>query len=132
MERDIPTGLTKAEGRKFAFTVGIAFLVFGGIALWRDHELLTRILGGLGGVLIVAGLLVPGHLGPAYRAWMGLAHAISKVTTPIFMFIIYFIVFLPVGLLMRLFGRHPLTRGKQDTFWFDADATSTGGMSRQF
>ena len=50
--------MTAAEGRKFAFTVGTAFLVFAGIALWRDHPVLWRVLAGLGGGFWVAGLLV--------------------------------------------------------------------------
>ena len=85
MERRVPARLTAREGRAFAFPVGAAFLVLAGITWWRDHELLTRVFGGVGGLLLLAGLLIPTLLGPLQRGWMGLAHAISKVTTPIFM-----------------------------------------------
>ena len=47
-------------------------------------------------------------LGPVERAWMGLAHAISKVTTPIVMGVMYLLVLTPVGLLRRRFGGNPL------------------------
>ena len=73
----IPARLSPAEGRKFGFTVGLAFGVLAGITWWRDHPLLMQVFGGLAVVLILAGALIPGRLGPVYRAWMGLALLIS-------------------------------------------------------
>ena len=41
---------------------------------------------------------------------MGLAHAISKVTTPIFMGVVYFVVITPIGFIRRrAFGSNPLS-----------------------
>jgi hypothetical protein len=51
---------------------------------------------------------IPTRLGPVERAWMALAHAISKVTTPIVMGIMYLGVFTPVGWLRRTLGGNPL------------------------
>lgn len=118
MAQRIPARLTAAEGRKFALTVGTAFLVLAGIAWWRSHPVMWRLLGGLGAVLWVAGLTVPSRLGGVYRFWMGLAHAISRVTTPIFLGIVYFLVMMPVGLVMRAFGRNPVKHeAKGDSYW---------------
>jgi hypothetical protein len=79
----VPARLSAAEGRKFGLTVGLAFAALAGITWWRDHALLMQIFGGLATALILAGLVIPGWLGPVYRGWMGFAHLISKVTTPI-------------------------------------------------
>jgi hypothetical protein len=118
LARGIPARLTAAEGRKFAFTVGTAFLVLAGISWWREHPIAWRVLAGLGAVLWIAGLLVPALLGPVLRAWMGLAHVISRVTTPLFLGIVYFVVIMPVGTLMRLFGRNPVRHeAKGDSYW---------------
>ncbi len=108
MERGIPAGLTPAEGRKFGLTVGTAFLVITGVLWWRDHPTAMTVTGALGGLLVIAGLLIPGHLGPVHNAWMKLALVISKVTTPIFMGVLYFVVLLPAGVIMRLVGKRPL------------------------
>jgi len=108
MAAGIPARLTAADGRKFGFTVGGAFLVFGGIALWRGKQRTATVLFTLGGLLVVAALVAPTALGPVERAWMGLAAAISKVTTPIFMGIVYFLVILPIGLVRRLNGSSPI------------------------
>ena len=128
----IPARLTAREGRKFAFSVGIAFLIFGGIAWWRNHHVAAPIFGSLGILLLAAGALVPARLGPVFRAWMGLAHAISKVTTPIFMGIVYFIVIFPIGLGMRLFGRNPIRhRPTGGSYWFERNQPR-GEMKDQF
>lgn len=134
MERRIPTRLTAKEGRAFAFPVGIAFLVIAAITWWRGHELATQILGGLSGLLLVAGVLVPSHLGPVYRAWMGLAHAISKVTTPIFMGIVYYLVLTPIGILRRIFGGDPMKHpAVDDSFWrVRPEDKRRGDLNRQF
>jgi hypothetical protein len=86
----------------------------------------------VGGVLIVAGLLVPTWLGPVERAWMGLAHLISRVTTPIFLGIVYFVAIAPIGLLMRLFGKDPLRHEPEDGSLWLPRSTERGSMSNQF
>jgi len=128
----IPARLTPAEGRKFGFTVGAAFAVLAGITWWRDHALLMQIFGGLAAALLVAGAVIPGQLGPVYRGWMKLALMISKVTTPIFLGIVFFVVITPIGLLMRLFGKNPLRHPTENgSFWLTHSA-DRGTMSNQF
>ena len=83
MAERIPARLTPQQGRRFGLTVGGAFLVFAAIAWWRSNPTLSTVLGALGGTLALAALAIPTHLGPVERAWMALAHAISKVTRPI-------------------------------------------------
>jgi hypothetical protein len=108
MEEGIPARLTPAEGRKFAFTVGTAFLGLGILAWYRHHSGAAATLGGIGLTLALAGLTVPARLAPMRRAWMGIAHAISRITTPLFMGIVYFVVFTPMSLIMKLAGRRVL------------------------
>ena len=127
--------MSKAEGRKFGLLVGGAFLVITGILWWRGKQGAVPYVGTLGGALIVAGLLVPTLLGPVYRAWMGLALLLSKVTTPIFMGVIYFLVITPIGLLMRLAGRRPMVhQAKNDSYWIERDPgkPEPAQMKRQF
>jgi len=87
----------------------------------------------LGALLWVAGLVAPAQLGPVYRGWMRLALAISKVTTPIFMGVVYFLVFTPAGAIMRLVGKrpivHPVSNG---SVWYDATVRPRGDLTRQF
>jgi len=128
----VPARLTAAEGRKFALTVGTAFLAFAAIAWWRDHHVAWRVFVVLGGLLWVGGIVAPGAMGPFYRFWMGLAHAISRVTTPIFLGIVYFIVIMPIGIVMRVAGRNPiLHRPRDDSYWMP-HGESRGSLKNQF
>jgi hypothetical protein len=130
----IPARLTAAEGRKFGLTVGIAFGVLAGITYWRDHPTLMTIFGSLAGLFIGGGLVVPTLMGPVQKAWMGLALLISKVTTPIFMGIVFFVVITPISLLMRLFGKVPLrTDPNATTYWHARpEGERRSDLSRQF
>jgi len=134
MADGVPAGLTAVEGRRFAFTVGGAVLVLGAIAWWRGHGEMAIALAAIALLLGALGLLVPTHLGPVSRAWMGLALAISKVTTPIVMGVIFFGVIAPIGLLLRILGRGPLRSPHGATSrWHrrDGDARRSN-LSRQF
>jgi hypothetical protein len=130
----IPTRLTAAQGRKFGLTVGIAFLVLAGIALWRDGQTVAKVLASLGGALVLAGLLIPTMLGPVERGWMKLAHLISKVTQPIILGLLYLLVFTPVALIMKIVGKQPLKHGNKSTgFWIErAPDARRSNLLRQF
>ena len=66
----------------------------------------------VGASLALAGLAVPTRLGGIERAWMAVEHAISKVSTPIFMGVVYFLMLTPTGLAMRLLGRNRLVNAR--------------------
>lgn len=131
----VPTRLTPAEGRRFGFTVGGVFLVLAALGVWRGRSHQALIFGGLGTLLVLGGLIIPERLGPIFRAWLGLGHRLSKITTPVFLGLVYFVVLTPVGLLMRLFGRQPLDRPARASSWWVSraiDARQRTDMERQF
>ena len=132
MAHRIPARLSPAEGRKFGFTVGTAFAVLAAISAWRGHHIPVYVLGGLAVALVAGAVLVPGQLGPVNKAWMDLAQLISKVTTPVFMGVVFFLVILPVGMLMRLFGRNPIKHAEiNQSYWVTRQAARSG-LTNQF
>lgn len=132
MAERVSARLTAAQGRRFGVTVGGAFLAFTAIAWWRGHSNTANMLGALGLVLTVAGVAIPTHLGPVERAWMALAQAMSKVTTPVVMAIMYLGAITPVGMVRRVLGGNPLVHAPQaDSFW-KARRTGRSNMRRQF
>ena len=64
----------------------------------------------LGGVLIAVGLVVPTALRPVYRTWMQFGLILSRITTPIIMGLVYFLVITPTGLARRLLSSDPMSR----------------------
>jgi hypothetical protein len=130
----IPARLSPREGRKFGLTVGAAFLTLATVLWWRERSG-APVFGTIGILLILAGVLIPSHLGPLQRAWMGLAHLISRVTTPVFMGVVYFGVLTPIALLRRAFGRNSLVaRDHGGSYWVTRDPgdRARSDMERQF
>ena len=132
MAHRIPARLSAAEGRKFALTVGSAFLVLAAFTTWRGHEKVATITGALGAAFVLAGLLAPAHLGLIYRGWMAFGLALSKITTPIFMGIVYFIVIAPIGMFRRAIGRNALIAQGTKSVWVTRDAAVRSDLNRQF
>lgn len=130
----IPARLSPAEGRKFGLTVGGAFLVIAALLFWRGRPA-APVFGALGAVLAMGALVAPTRLGPIQRVWMGLAHMISRVTTPIFMGVVYFGVLTPLGLLKRAFGRNAMdSRQRNGSYWVSRqdEGQPRSDMERQF
>ena len=124
---------TIKELRQFGLLVGGAFGVIAIITVLRHKPTyVPSIFGTLSASLILTGLAVPAVLSKVYAGWMGMAALLSKVTTPIFMGVIYFVIISPVGSLMRAAGRNML-KSKGDTVWFTRPAGARrGDLERQF
>jgi len=80
---------------------------------WFDYGLI-----GVGLPLLLLGLTVPSLLAPLNRAWTQLGLLLFKVVNPIVLGLIFLVTILPIGLLLRAFGKDPLR------LRFDPDAKS--------
>lgn len=131
----VPVGLSALDGRRFGLTVGTAFLALGGLLWWRGYAPAATVSALTGGVLALAGLAAPRRLHAVERWWRAFGVALSKVTTPIIMGIVYFAVVTPTGWLMRLVGRNPLIRAEREgSFWVTRPPSQRRrtDMDRQF
>ncbi len=66
---------------------------------------------------------------------MGVAHAISKVTTPVILGVVYYGLFTPMGVIRRLFGADSLTRlPRNGSYWIDrrVSGRTRSDLTRQF
>jgi hypothetical protein len=134
MAARVPARLTPAAGRRFGLTVGSAFLTLAAVSWWRGHAAAALAFAIFGIALALAGLVLPTRLGPIERVWMQFAHAISRVTTPIVMAAMYFLVITPAGLVRRTLARSPLVHTETTTgFWKSrAGDGRSRSMERQF
>lgn len=63
-------------------------------------------------------------LTPLNRAWMGLGEWLGHIVNPLVLGLIYFGVFTPVGIVMRLAGRDVLARkwdAARQSYWVERD-----------
>jgi hypothetical protein len=134
MAHDVSARLTPADGRRFGVTLGTAFLAVAAIGAWRGHRGLALAAGALAVALGLAALVAPAGLLPVRAGWMRFALVLSRVTTPVVMGALYFLVITPVGLLLRAAGRNPLTRsGSGSTLWVErAPSARRSDLRRQF
>ena len=88
--------------RKFGWTFSAVFLLIG--AFFHPWLLALAALTG-------AVTLTRAHwLAPLNRAWMKLGELLGRVVSPIVLGVIFFAVFTPVGIVMRLAGRDAMKR----------------------
>lgn len=109
----------KRELRQFGFTIGVIVAVlFGGILPWLFDRAFPLWPWIVAGGLLAWALLLPKTLSPLYRAWMAIGHVLGWINTRIILGLIFYAMILPIGLIMRMFGRDPMRRR------FDKSASS--------
>lgn len=140
MEERIPARLSSSspyssrDGRRFGFTVGAAFVVLAALSRWRGHDIVPTLLAIAGGALVLGALIVPSRMRVVEDRWMRLALAISRVTTPILMGALYFLVLTPIGLIRRAMGNNAIAGERETTsFWVKRPIGGRrGNLERQF
>lgn len=111
--------------RKFGITIAIVLGLLGSLALYKGSG---KYLGfwGIGGLFLVLGLLLPELLKPIHKAWMALALILGWINTHIILGLIFFLIFTPIGLILRLMGKDLLDQkfpqpgtgsGSDLTYW---------------
>jgi Saxitoxin biosynthesis operon protein SxtJ len=107
--------------RKFGFLFVLVFALFAAYFLWRGGSW-WPVFAGLSALTLVVSLVAPQLLHPLNRAWMAFGLLLGRIITPIVLGLMFFVIFTPVGILMRLFGRDAL-RLKLSTdlgsYWVD-------------
>ena len=133
---DIPE-LDRAGLRQFGLTAGAALAVVVGALLpwivsWQSYPRWPWYAGAL---LVLWALLAPATLRGLYRGWMRVAHVLGRITTPLLMGVVFFLVLTPVALVMRLAGRDPMRRALQpgaDSYRQDSSPTERRDLERPF
>jgi len=76
---------------------------------------------------LIATLVKPGILAPLNRIWFKFGVILNKITSPVILGAIFFLVFTPIAVLMRVFRRDALKlRQESDSasYWIDRDPVS--------
>lgn len=112
------------------------FALVGSYVWWRGGSLHPWWFGLSASTLVVT-LLAPGLLAPLNRAWMRLASILNTIVSPIVLGIMFFGVFAPTGIVMRLAGRDAMRRRRDPrarTYWQERDppGPDPSGLPNQF
>ena len=122
--------------KKFGITMGTAFSVIGLLLLMRHKPAAPGAFAAAAAFFALA-FLFPSVLRPVYIIWMKFASLLGWINTRIIFFLIFYLVFTPAGLVMRLFGKDPLDRKidkKKTSYWLKKEKEEWSPVSheRQF
>jgi len=95
--------------RKFGLTMAVCFAVITLIIFFR-HKHSTAPTSIIALFFLLFALSIPALLKYFYIAWMKLAFILGWFNTRLLLCLIFYFIFLPVGLVMRLFRVDPLDR----------------------
>lgn len=110
----------KLENKRFGRQMGLVLVALAGLGFWRDWPYLVNVsLLTLGAIHLILAVLAPDLLTGFNRFWMSLGYYFGKVFAPIEMAIIFFLMFTPIALVMRLFRRDALLirKNKVNSYW---------------
>ena len=112
------------------------FALVGSYVWWRGGSLHPWWFGLSASTLLVT-LVAPDLLAPLNRAWMRLASILNTIVSPIVLGIMFFGVFAPIGIVMRLAGRDAMRRRldpRARTYWQERDppGPDPSGLPNQF
>ena len=125
---------TKQE-RNFGLLVGGIFAAIGVWPFFVRGESIRLWAIVLGVLLIAPALLLPKSLGPIYRVWMIVGHALGWLNSRIILAVIYWGLITPMGLVMRLAGKDSMRRNYEkasDTYRVLRTPRPGSHMLRQF
>jgi hypothetical protein len=122
--------------RRFGFTFSTVFCVIGVVSLWRHGAHAYYWLGAAAAFAVVTILRAP-VLRPLNALWLKFGLLLHAVVNPIIMAVMFFGVFLPMGLVMRACGKDSLRLKRNPTatsYWImrDPPGPAPDSLTHQF
>lgn len=112
-----------SSDRSFGVVFAVVFLIVALLPLLHAGAVRWWSLGVSAAFAVVA-FTVPSILAVPNRLWMKFGLLLAKIVSPIALGILFYLVFTPIGLLMRLSGKDPM-RLKADpnakSYWIDRE-----------
>ena len=122
----------KNSNKSFGF---LFFLVFLTVGLWPliSSESIRIWSIFLSIVFLLLGIVNSKILNPFKKGWIKLGELLGRIIAPVVMFVIFFLIVTPIGLLMRLLGKDIINlkfNKKIKSYWMPRKAIKS--MKRQF
>ena len=123
------------SNKKFGFFFSVIFLLISSYYLYLNEIIIALILGFISVLFFFVSLLNAGLLLPLNIVWMKLGILLGKLISPIVLGTIFFFMFTPVAVIMRLVGRDELRLrlNFQDSYWIKRKSSiNKASFKRQF
>ena len=123
------------SNKKFGFFFSVIFLLISSYYLYLNEIIIALILGFISVLFFFVSLLKAGLLLPLNIVWMKFGILLGKLISPIVLGTIFFFMFTPVAVIMRLIGRDELRLrlNFQDSYWIKRKSSiNKASFKRQF
>ena len=126
--------ITGSSNKSFGYVFTVFFTVVGLFPLIQNNPLRLWSLGAAGITLIIT-LVYPALLTYPNKLWTLIGLLIHKITNPLIMGFIYFLVITPIALLMRIFTKIPLKlkyENQLKSYWISREDAASQNFKNQF
>lgn len=116
---------SRTEQRKFGILMAVCITILG-LIRWaiRGFAVVPTYFLGIAAVFLVLGLVAPPVLRPVLVVWMKFAEALNWLMTRVLLTVAFFLLILPVRVIMKIAGKDPLNRAwnpAAESYWEDAE-----------
>lgn len=120
---DINKQPSRRELMWFGLLLALFLMVVGGIVWWRfSGRTAAMVIWGAGALLTITYFVLPAVRRPIYLGWIYAAFPIGWTVSHLMLVLLYYGLFTPIGLIMRMLGRDPLARRFEpgaSSYWVD-------------
>ena len=109
----------RQSDRAFGLTFAAVFAIIGLVG-WLVFEARLIWAPVAASVFLLVALAAPGILLPLNRLWARIAHRVGLFSNALLLGSFFFLFVLPLGLIIRLFGKDPMARtidAEAETYW---------------
>jgi len=107
------------SNRKFGFFFTAIFLLASFYSYYLDNEVMVYTLSTICGIFLIITIINADALLPLNKLWIKFGILLGMIINPIIMGVIFFGIFTPIAILMRISGRDELRLRfkKKKTYW---------------
>ena len=117
--QSIPNKIQLPTDKKFGFFLTFVFLIASIYFYIKGNSLILYCFIFITISLLVITLVKAEMLRPLNKLWMSLGFLLGSIVNPIIMGLVFFLIFSPIGILLRLLGRDELflQNRKRKSYW---------------
>lgn len=123
---------TKEEKNNIIFGLIFCFLFFwGGIhpSLLSNNIKILFII--LGSIILIITIYKPNNLSFLNKQWIKFGVILGNLFSPIFLFIIFFLIITPIGILLKIINKDVMGLKKKNSYWINRE-NELQTMKKQF
>ena len=121
------TDMELPSNKKFGFFIASLLFLASAFYVYLDEKFIAIFFAFTVIIILTISIWLPSYLFPLNKLWMQFGFMLGMIISPIVMALIFFLMFTPIGVVMRLFGRDELSLKliKCESFWKEREVFET-------